>query len=118
MRVPIRKSKILKRTKQDDGPIYLTQKGLEKLESTLSWLKSELPAMIEEVRRTGEYGDYSENVEYQVAKHKMRRTRNRIMSIEEQLKRVVVIEKDEESEVVQLGSTVVLDTVVARQVRH
>ena len=109
MRTPIRKSEILRRTKEDNGPIHLTKHGLKMLEGTLTWLKSKLPAEIEEVRRTGEYGDFSENVEYQVAKHKMRRTRNRIMSVEDQLKRIIVIKKDESLNVVQLGSTVVLD---------
>jgi len=109
MRVPIRKSEILRRTKDDHGPIYFTQHGLEMLKGTLIWLKGKLPAEIEEVQRTGEYGDFSENVEYQAAKHKMRRTRNRIMSIEDQLKRIVVIKTDKSLDIVQLGSIVVLD---------
>jgi len=109
MRLPTRKSELLKRTKQDDGPVYLTRKGIEKMEREIERIKRELPAAREELQRTREMGDLSENAAYQEAKFTLRRMDSRKIVLEERLKIVIEIEKDESVEVVQLGSTVVVE---------
>jgi transcription elongation GreA/GreB family factor len=110
MRVPTRKSQKLKIPK-DEGPLYLTKGGIEKLERRLERVEStELPQAIEDTRRTGEFGDFSENAEYQEAKGRMRRLHNSVTIIKEKLKRAVLIEADEGVRGVQIGSTVVLQT--------
>ncbi|MBI4714023.1 transcription elongation factor GreA [Candidatus Uhrbacteria bacterium] len=108
MRLPIRKSERLK-IHQDEGPLHLTPAGLQKLKNELTDIKShQLPQAIEDVKRTAEFGDFSENAEYQEAKGRMRRLHTRIMKLEEQIKRAVVFEKNQ-SQSVQLGSTVVVE---------
>lgn len=109
MRLPTRKSELAKRLKVSDDPVYLTKEGLEKLKRQLERLENDLPQAIEDTRRTGEFGDFSENAEYREAKHRMRSIRNRITRIQEKLKLVIVIEQDE-SGTAQLGSTVVLES--------
>ena len=106
MRLPTRRSNKLKKSGND--VVYLTQEGIDKLQNTLKKLKSELPQAIEDVRITGEFGDFSENAEYQEAKHRMRRTRNRILSIEGRLKSVVLIDENSDSDVVVMGSVVMV----------
>lgn len=108
MRLPIRKSERLK-IYNDDGPLYLTEAGLKKLKNELADIKSkQLPQAIEDVKRTAEFGDFSENAEYQEAKGRMRRLHERVMRLEDQIKRAVLIKKSQ-SQTVQLGSTVVVE---------
>ncbi len=109
MRLPTRKSELLKRTTDDDGPIFMTAGGIQKLKDQLETLeKKELPEAIQDVKTTGELGDFSENAAYSEAKSRMRRIHSRILSLKERLKRVEVIKKSG-TDRVQLGSTVVLD---------
>jgi transcription elongation factor GreA len=108
MRLPIRKSERLK-IHQDEGPLHITPVGLQKIKDELADIKSrQLPQAIEDVKRTAEFGDFSENAEYQEAKGRMRRLHNRVMKLEEQIKRSVLIEKSQ-VQTVQLGSTVVVE---------
>jgi transcription elongation factor GreA len=96
--------------KFDTGPIYLTQEGLEKLSTKLVRLKASIPALAEEAGRTAAYGDRSDNAEYKDAKANLRRTSWSILSIEDQLKRVKIIDPSQNtSNTIQLGSTVTLE---------
>lgn len=110
MRLPIRRAERLK-TGGDDRPVQLTKEGLEKLKRKLEQLeKNELPEAIEDVRRTAEFGDFSENAEYQEAKWRMRRLHGQIFNLKEKIKRAVVIKTDAASEgTVQLGCSVALE---------
>lgn len=110
MRLPTRRAERLKHT-QDEGVFYISASGLQKLQAELERLeKKELPEALEDVRRTGEFGDFSENAEYQEAKGRMRRIHTRIFSMKEKIKRAVVIQKNaQDMDRVQLGSVVVLE---------
>lgn len=108
MRIPMRKAEKDKRALSDDGPIFLTPAGIKKMEQQIVELTAKLPSLAQEVRRTQEMGDLSENAAYQAAKQELRRTDSRIFTLKERLKRAVAIEKSD-SESVQLGSTVVLE---------
>lgn len=99
----------------DDGPIYLTAEGFAHLKEKLAHLKHALPGFIDETAQAAAYGDRSENAEYKDAKMTLRRTHRQIWSIEDQIKRVVVIPQGvNTSGVVKLGSTVVLEADGAR----
>lgn len=103
-----RKSDELK--KRDDGPVHLTKQGLKHLQEKLERLKRSLPEFINEAKRTAAYGDRSDNAEYKEAKSILRRTHRQILSIEDQIKRAVIIASGPNSSgSVQLGSTVVLE---------
>lgn len=96
--------------KQDDGPIHLTEEGFKHLQEKLERLKRTLPDFINETQRTAAYGDRSDNAEYKEAKSILRRTHWQILSIQDQIKRAVIIVSGLNAfGTVQLGSTVVLD---------
>jgi transcription elongation GreA/GreB family factor len=93
-----------------DEPIYLTAEGLRRLEARLARLKAALPGYIEETARTAAYGDRSDNAEYKDAKGKLRSTHRQIFNIEDQLKRVILIEEGRNAAgTVRIGSRVVLE---------
>jgi transcription elongation factor GreA len=96
--------------KVDNGPVHLTQDGLLRMEHRLAELKASLPALIAEAGRTAAEGDRSENDAYKQSKSLLRRTHRQIWTIEDQLKRVVLIKTGHNaSGIIQLGSTVVLE---------
>ncbi|HTY39640.1 MAG TPA: transcription elongation factor GreA [Candidatus Paceibacterota bacterium] len=87
--------------------IHLSPEGIKKLKDELAQLKRALPARIEETARTAAYGDRSDNAEYKMAKGALRFTHRRILELEDQLKRAVVIPTGEDaSGKIHLGSTV------------
>jgi transcription elongation factor GreA len=110
MRLPTRKKELENnQLRGDDGPVYLTKAGIEKLEYQLVDLEKQHKQAVKDVQTTGEFGDFSENAEYQEAKHRMRNLSLRITILKERLKSAVVIEKDEQyADRVQLGSRVKL----------
>lgn len=96
----------------DTEPIHLTPEGIKRLQDRLARLKKDLPAFIEETQRTAAYGDRSDSAEYKEAKSNLRRTNRQIITIEDQLKRVVEIPTGgNTSGKVQLGCTVVVELV-------
>ncbi|MFA4872345.1 MAG: transcription elongation factor GreA [Patescibacteria group bacterium] len=112
MRVPKRKSEEFRKyNRPDSTPVFVTQEGLERLQSQLARLEKELPDLIAEVQRTGAFGDFSENAEYQAAKYLLRRTHGRIASLKDRLNRIEIITaRGKHSDTVQIGSTVVLES--------
>ena len=105
-----RKSEELRKQQGNAGPIHLTKDGFERMKEQLARLKKSMPELISEAQRTAAYGDRSDNAEYKEAKSSLRRAQGRIFNLEDQLKRVVVIEPDRNiSGTVQLGSTVVVE---------
>ena len=108
MQIPRRKVDELRA--QDDGPIHLTAEGLRRLKERLAEIKRALPELIAETSRAAAYGDRSDSAEYSSAKSALRRANNQVLSIEDQLKRVVVIsEGPNVTGKVELGSTVILE---------
>jgi transcription elongation GreA/GreB family factor len=108
MQVPRRKSEELK--PRDTGPVYLTVEGFRRLKERLSHIERSLPELIAETQRTAAYGDRSDNAEYKEAKSALRRAHWQILTIQDQIKRVEIINTGANSSgSVQLGSTVVLE---------
>lgn len=94
-----------------DKPVYLTQAGIERLESRLAELKKNLPELALEAERTAAFGDRSDNAEYKEAKYKLRNAHGQIRNIEDQLRRAVAIKPGlNASGTIQLGSKVTLET--------
>jgi transcription elongation GreA/GreB family factor len=108
MQIPRRKADELK--SRDEGPLYITEEGLERLRKKLEHLKSIVPDLALEAARTAAYGDRSDNAEYKQAKGSLRHANWNILSIEDQIKRAVVIPKGPNaSGTVRIGSIVVLE---------
>lgn len=90
---------------------YLTKEGYEKLKKELEELLNiKRPQVIAKIKEAREYGDLSENSEYDQARTEQSFLEGRIREIQNILKNAVIIETKNNGEVVSLGSTVVLES--------
>jgi transcription elongation factor GreA len=107
MQVPKRKPGIYTHLKPDPN---ITQNKFEALNSELDRLKKIVrPRLAEEARTHAAQGDFSENVEYSIAKGKLRGVNQRILDIEDHLKRASVIPETKDNQQVSLGHTVTIE---------
>lgn len=88
--------------------VFVSQEGFEKMQAEFEYLKTvkreEVKAAIKKAR---EYGDLSENSEYDEAKNEQVEVETRIAELEESLKHVVIIDdKNIKTDVVSFGSRV------------
>ena len=87
--------------------VILTKEGLEELEKRLEYLKSEKRTEItERIKIARDFGDLSENAEYDAAKNEQAMIEGEILEIEEKLKHAVVISQNTKKGTVSLGSKV------------
>jgi transcription elongation factor GreA len=88
--------------------VILTREGLHKLEDELENLRTvKRKEVAERIKQAIEFGDISENSEYEDAKNEQAFIEGRIITIEKMLRNAKVIEDDErEAGVVSIGSTV------------
>lgn len=92
--------------------IVLTREGLKKLEEELHYLKATKRGEVaERIKEAREFGDLSENSEYDAACEESAMVEARIRTLEEQLKSVIVQDNSElRDDVVNVGTKVrVLD---------
>ena len=94
--------------------VYLTRDGYEKILEELKSLKVEKREEIAERIKTAiEFGDLSENAEYDEAKAAQLFNENKIAEIEEKIKNVIIINEDSlNTGRVEIGSTVYITNVV------
>ncbi len=88
--------------------VFVSQEGFEKMQAELEFLKTvkreEVKAAIKKAR---EYGDLSENSEYDEAKNEQVEVETRIAYLEESLKHIVIIDdKNIKTDSVNFGSKV------------
>jgi transcription elongation factor GreA len=88
--------------------VIVTPEGLEKLKAELEELTTtKRREVAERIKDAREYGDISENSEYDDAKNEQAMLEGRIASIEEQLRSATVVDQSElTTDVVQVGSVV------------
>ncbi len=98
-----------------DKEVILTLDGLTKLEKELEQRKTVRRREIaERIRQALEFGDISENSEYEDAKNEQGFNEGRILDIEKMLRNARVIDEQEtQAGVVQVGSRVTLEDVSA-----
>lgn len=86
---------------------HLTQEGIEKFQEELDHLTSvrmeEIKVKLQEARAQG---DLSENAEYDAAREEQAIVFERIQELQYILKNAVIIETDEKSEIIKIGSTI------------
>lgn len=90
--------------------IILTAEGLKKIEQKLDHLKSvRRREVAERIKQAIEFGDISENSEYEDAKNEQAFIEGEILTLEKMLRNAKLIDEDEIStDVVTIGSTVML----------
>lgn len=90
--------------------IVLTPEGKQKLEEELHFLETEKRAEVgERIRVAREFGDISENSEYDDAKNEQGLIEARIAQINDILSNAVLVEAPKRSNRVNIGSTVTVD---------
>lgn len=107
MQLPYRKPGKYAHTPLDP---FITQDKLDQLTHKLARLQNERPLLAKEVARLAELGDFSENVEYQLAKGKLRAVNQRILVLENQLKQAQIISSHSDSDIIELGDRVTLES--------
>lgn len=92
--------------------VILTLDGLKKLEEELELYKTQKRREVaERIKQAIEFGDISENSEYEDAKNEQAFIEGRIITLEKMLRNARVIDDIEGNDSVNLGSTVVLKDV-------
>lgn len=88
--------------------VILTKEGYEKLEEELNYLKSvKRNEISERIKVAREFGDLSENSEYEAAREEQANMESRILYIEEQLKNAHIMDsKTVSTKVVSVGTKV------------
>lgn len=92
--------------------IYITKEGKKEKEERLEYLKNvRRPEVLEKLKVAREYGDLSENSEYDAARNEQGRVESEIQMIEETLRQAIIVDsKKINKDVIHVGSTVkVLD---------
>src|SRR5919206_268443 len=96
--------------KDDDmqKDVILTPEGLEKLKQEIEYLSNEKRREVaERIKEAREFGDISENSEYDDAKNEQMMLEARIAALEEKLRSATVINQSElDADVVRVGVTV------------
>lgn len=88
----------------------LTEKGLEELKEEYNELvKVKRPAVVQRIQRAREFGDLSENSEYDAAKEEQTLLEGRIEELENVLRKTQIIIPSTKSDFVVIGSTVVIE---------
>ncbi len=80
----------------------LTEIDIQKLKEELEHRRTLVPGLREEVKRTREYGDLSENDEYKSAKREYNKNKSRMRYLESMIETAVVIKTDSAEDVVGL----------------
>lgn len=108
MRIPKRKAEMDRLAMQDDGPLYLTREGYNRLIRKQKRIHDSLPELKAELQAAQAMGDLSENAAYSIAKGRLRGAQTTILRIDADLKRAVVVEGSNDG-TIQLGSEVTLE---------
>jgi transcription elongation factor GreA len=101
--------------------VILTPEGLQKLKDELELLSTEKRREVaERIKEAREFGDISENSEYDDAKNEQAMVESRIAQLQEKLRMATVIQaKDLSTDVVQIGSVVhVKDEKTGKSVKY
>lgn len=107
MQTPYRKAGKYTGVKPDP---HITQEKYDQLAADLEKLKKvKQPRAIEEVQRLALMGDFSENAAYQIAKGRLRGINQRILDIEDHLKRSVIIQAPSRSDIIGLGHIIAVE---------
>ncbi len=92
--------------------VILTLEGLKKLEEELELLKTQKRREVAgRIKQAIEFGDISENSEYDDAKNEQAFIEGRIITLEKMLRNARVIDGIEGNDIVSLGSSVLLKDV-------
>src|SRR5437660_820279 len=100
-----------------DKPVLLTKDGLARLERELEELRTVRRSEIaERIKYAKDFGDISENAEYEDAKNEQGMVEGRILVLENMIRNAVLIEETSGGGVVAIGSAVEVKDEFGKQV--
>ena len=100
-----------------DKPVLLTKDGLTKLERELDELRTVRRSEVaERIKYAKDFGDISENAEYEDAKNEQGMVEGRILVLENMIRNAVIIEEPSGGGVVGVGSVVEVKDEFGKQV--
>ncbi len=105
MRTPTRKAGKYTGLKPDP---CMTLKKYQELQKKLENMKFKRPYLIKEVKALALDGDFSENHAYSLAKGRLRGLNQRILDVEDHLKKAQIINQNRNRDKVELGCTVTI----------
>ncbi len=88
---------------------HLTEEGVAELKAEHDHLISQRSEVAERIKTAREFGDLSENAEYQTARQEQEKHEERISELEHILQNVEIIKAPKGNSSVRLGSRVKLD---------
>lgn len=88
--------------------ILLSKEGLEKLKEELAKLKAHRKDVAERIKAAREFGDLSENSEYEDARNEQSFVEGRIQELAEMIKNARVVNKNTGAGKIEMGSVVTL----------
>ena len=103
------------------GYIYLSREGLEKMKKELKELKQvKRPELSRKIAEARDFGDLKENAEYHAAKEALAFLENRIVQLEETVRKVKILSKDElvEGKVTILSSVKLKDLINDKEIEY
>lgn len=89
--------------------IVLTVEGLEKIKNELAELKNRRKEVIARIQTAKEFGDLSENAEYDDARNEQSFVEGRIQELQDMIKQAKVVSKTAGGSIVSLGSKVTVE---------
>lgn len=93
----------------DNGVVYLTEEGLQKIKEELEYLKTvKRPEISDKLQKAIAEGDLKENANYHDAKEQQSFMEGRIRDLEDTLRRSQIIVNNGPSSVIRVGSTVTI----------
>lgn len=92
-------------------PKYITLEGLEKIKKELDYLKTtKRKEVADKIGYAASFGDLSENAAYQRAKEDQGFLEGKILELEEIVRSAKIIEKPKQTDRVQIGSIILIDS--------
>ena len=95
-----------------NNDIFLTKDGLENLKEEIKYLEGEKRKEIQEdITRALEYGDITENAEYNIAQEAQRMNEINIVRLKQKLSRAKIVDEDCYTEGICIGTTLKLKNI-------
>jgi transcription elongation factor GreA len=95
---------------QLEKPVYVSAEGLKRIQAELDELKSvERQKVAERIHAAMEFGDFTENSELEQAKNDQAFLEGRILTLEQMVKKAVVIDEKTHHDKVEIGSHVMVE---------
>lgn len=99
--------------------VYLTAEGKKELEERLKYLKTDGRAEItEKIKVARDFGDLSENAEYDAAKAEQSQIEGEIVEIEAKLKNAIIIDDSARHQEVKLGGMITIEDEKGKQKKY